>query len=142
MIHGNYIDGDWVEGPAVTPDINPSDVSETVGEYAQGDATAAETAIAAAKQALPAWSLASPQQRFDVLDAAGTQVLARRAELAELLAREEGKQLGEATGEVNRAGHILKFFAGEALRNSGELLPSVRPGMTVELTREPVGVVG
>jgi alpha-ketoglutaric semialdehyde dehydrogenase len=142
MIHGNYIDGDWVEGPAVTPNVNPSDVSETVGEYAQGDAAAAETAIAAAKQALPAWSLASPQLRFDVLDAAGTQVLARRAELAELLAREEGKPLGEATGEVNRAGHILKFFAGEALRNSGELLPSVRPGMTVELTREPVGVVG
>ena len=41
-----------------------------------------------------------------------------------------------------RAGHIFKFFAGEALRLSGEKLPSVRPGVDVEITREPIGVVG
>ena len=68
--------------------------------------------------------------------------MARKAELGELLAREEGKTLPEAVGEVTRAAQIFDFFAGEMLRLSGELLPSVRPGVGVEITREPIGVVG
>jgi alpha-ketoglutaric semialdehyde dehydrogenase len=68
--------------------------------------------------------------------------LARKDELGALLAREEGKTLPEATGEAARAGNIFKFFAGEALRGGGESLASVRPGVQVEITREPVGVVG
>jgi acyl-CoA reductase-like NAD-dependent aldehyde dehydrogenase len=59
-----------------------------------------------------------------------------------LLSREEGKTLAEGIGEVTRAGQIFDFFAGETLRLSGETLPSVRPGIGVEITREPVGVVG
>src|SRR5881628_1490025 len=66
---------------------------------------------------------------------------ARQGELADLLAREEGKPLAEAKGEVLRAAHIFKFFAGEALRVAGELVASTRPGLSVEITREPVGVV-
>ena len=59
-------------------------------------------------------------------------------ELGRLLSREEGKTLPEGIGEVARAGNIFKFFAGEALRLSGEKLPSVRPGVEVEITREPL----
>ena len=80
--------------------------------------------------------------RSDALDKIGTEILARREELGTLLAREEGKTRPEALGEVTRAGHIFKFFAGECLRLAGELLPSVRPGIGVEVTREPIGVVG
>jgi aldehyde dehydrogenase (NAD+) len=69
-------------------------------------------------------------------------MLARREELGRLLSREEGKTLPEGIGEVARAGNIFKFFAGEVLRRGGELVPSVRPGIDVEITREPVGVVG
>ena len=58
------------------------------------------------------------------------------------MSREEGKVLAEGIGEVTRAGHIFKYFAGEALRLAGEILPSVRPGIWVEITREPVGVIG
>src|SRR5689334_25039745 len=86
--------------------------------------------------------MTTPQQRFDELDAAGTQILRRRDELARLLAREEGKPLAEAAAEVGRAGQIFKFFAGEAVRLTGDVVASVRPGMTVEVTREPLGVVG
>jgi aldehyde dehydrogenase (NAD+) len=68
--------------------------------------------------------------------------LARKEELGTLLSREEGKTKPEGIGEVTRAGHIFKFFAGECLRLAGETLPSVRPGIGVEITREPVGVVG
>ena len=101
-----------------------------------------QKAVAGARAAFPSWSTTTPQQRFDMLDAIGTEILARKGELGDLLAREEGKTLPEATGEAARAGAIFKFYAGEALRMSGEVLASVRPGLGVEVTREPVGVVG
>src|SRR5688500_12282540 len=137
----NLIAGAWVDGPRTTRNINPSDTRDLIGEYALADAAQTRTAIAAAQDAAPAWGLSTPQQRFDVLDAIGTEILARRTELGDLLAREEGKRMPEAVGEVTRAGNIFKFFAGEALRQAGEVLGSVRPGVGVEVTREPVGVV-
>ena len=138
----NLINGEWVAGNSASRNINPSDTRDVDCEYAQADAAQVQAAIAAARAAAPAWGLSTPQQRFDVLDAAGTEILARRAELGDLLAREEGKTLPEAIGEVARAGNIFKFFAGEALRLSGDAVPSVRPGVGVEVTREPIGVVG
>lgn len=141
-MHKNLIGGEWVEGPRTSRNINPSDTRDLVGEYAQADADQARQAIAAAQKAQPGWAATTPQQRFDILDAAGSEILARKAELGDLLAREEGKTLPEAIGEVVRAGNIFKFFAGEALRAGGDVVPSVRPGIGVEVTREPIGVVG
>jgi len=138
----NLIAGAWTPGARAQSDINPSDTRDRIDDYALADAAQMADAIAAADAAFPTWSRSTPQQRFDVLDAAGSEILARRAELGDLLAREEGKTLPEAVGEVVRAGNIFKFFAGEALRCGGQALPSVRPGIGVEVTREPVGVVG
>ena len=137
----NFIGGEWVAGARSLRNINPSDTRDVIGEYALADMAQARAAVDAASAAFPAWSLSGPQQRFDVLDKAGSEILARSAELGDLLAREEGKTLPEAVGEVVRAGQIFKFFAGEALRQRGELLASVRPGISVEVTREPLGVV-
>jgi len=138
----NLIAGEWLDGHKTSRNINPSDTRDLIGEYAQADKAQTELAITAATAAFPAWSLSTPQQRFDILDAVGTEILARRTELGDLLAREEGKTLPEAIGEVVRAGNIFKFFAGEALRPGGETMPSVRPGVGVEVTREAIGVVG
>ena len=138
----NYIAGEWVDGRTAADNINPSDTRDVVGLYARADAEQAAEAIAAAHAAQPRWAASTPQQRFDALDAVGSELLARQAELGDLLAREEGKTRAEAVGEVVRAGQIFKFFAGETLRTGGELLASTRPGMSVEITREPVGVVG
>ena len=138
----NYIDGQWAESDKVSRNVNPSNLDDVIGEFAQADAAQTHHAIAAARAAFPKWSQSTPQQRFDVLDRAGSLILERKAELGKLLAREEGKTLPEAIGEVGRAGQIFKFFAGETLRIGGEIVPSVRPGMTVEITREPLGVIG
>ena len=138
----NYIDGQWVESDQVSRNVNPSNLDDLVGEFAQASAAQTHHAIAAARAAFPRWSQSTPQQRFDLLDRVGTVILERKAELGMLLAREEGKTLPEAVGEVGRAGQIFKFFAGETLRAGGEIVPSVRPGMTVEITREPLGVIG
>jgi aldehyde dehydrogenase (NAD+) len=138
----NYIDGAWVDGATWMPNRNPSDLADVIGEYAQADAGQAQAAVAAAVQALPAWSTGSIQERANVLDKVGSEIIARKDEIGRLLSREEGKTLPEGVGETVRAGHIFKFFAGEVLRLSGEKIPSVRPGVDVEITREPIGVVG
>ena len=140
--YDNLINGQWVEGKNYAPNANPSDLSDVIGEYAQGDASDVETAVAAAAAAFPAWSVSGIQARSDALDKIGSEILARKEELGDLLTREEGKTRAEGIGEVARAGQIFKFFAGECLRLAGESLPSVRPGIGVEITREPVGVVG
>jgi acyl-CoA reductase-like NAD-dependent aldehyde dehydrogenase len=141
-VRGLFIAGEWVEGARSADDINPSDTGDVVGRYAQGDASHAASAVAAAREAFPLWASSTPQQRFDVLDFVGSEILARKQELGTLLAREEGKTLPESVGEVARAGAIFKFFAGEALRAGGEHIPSVRPGIDVDTMREPLGVVG
>ena len=141
-MHKNFIAGEWIPGTQTSPNINPSDTRDVIGEYAQASAAQVTEAVAAAHAAFPAWAATTPQQRADMLDAAGSEILARRSELGDLLSREEGKTLPEGIGEVVRAGQIFKFFAGEALRLGGEWLPSVRPGVGVEVTREPLGVVG
>ena len=140
--HHNLINGHWTPGQSYAPNTNPSNLSDVVGEYAQGNAEDVQAAVAAAVAAFPAWSTSGIQARSDALDRIGSEILARKDELGELLAREEGKVRAEAIGEVARAGQIFKFFAGECLRLAGETLPSVRPGIGVEITREPIGVVG
>ena len=141
-LHRNLIDGEWLEGEGENENINPSNTDEVVGAYARASKKDAGRAIAAAKAAFPAWSRSGIQQRYEILKKASDEILARKDELGRLLAREEGKTLVEATGEVARAGQISAFFAGEALRIAGELIPSVRPGVEVMVQREPVGVVG
>jgi alpha-ketoglutaric semialdehyde dehydrogenase len=141
-LRAHLIGGEWVEGTEAQNDINPSDLSDVVGTYARADRTLAERAIAAAKAAFPAWSRSTPQQRFDLLDAAADEILRHKEELGELLAREEGKPRADGIAEAGRAGQIFKFFAGEALRLTGERVPSVRPGVEVDIYREPLGVVG
>jgi aldehyde dehydrogenase (NAD+) len=137
----SFINGHWESGVTTAISENPSDLATPVAEYARADARQADSALQAARDALAGWAAATPQRRADVLDFAGSEVLARKEELGRLLAREEGKTLPESVAEVARAGQIFKFFAGEALRVGGEKLASVRPGIEVDITREPVGVV-
>jgi aldehyde dehydrogenase (NAD+) len=137
----NFIAGEWCEGVESVVNRNPSDLDDAIGEYARASKAQAEQAIAAAYQAFPKWSLTPMQQRADALDKISAEILARKAELGDMLAREEGKTLVEAVGEVTRAAQIFKFFAAEIFRMGGELLPSTRPGINVEITREPIGVV-
>ena len=140
--HLNFINGEWLAGNTLAPNLNPSNLADVIGEYAQGDAAQLDLAVRAAEAAFPAWSTGGIQARSDALDKIGSEILARREELGTLLSREEGKTRAEGIGEATRAGQIFKFFAGECLRLAGETLPSVRPGIGVEVTREPMGVVG
>jgi acyl-CoA reductase-like NAD-dependent aldehyde dehydrogenase len=141
QLHKNLIDGEWVGSDGVE-NINPSNINEVVGVYARATVEETKQAIAAAKAAFPAWSRSGILERHAILRKTADEITARKQELGELLSREEGKTLPEGIGEVTRAAQIFDFFAGEVLRLSGEVLPSVRPGVGVEITREPIGVIG
>ncbi|WP_415220905.1 aldehyde dehydrogenase family protein [Pseudophaeobacter arcticus] len=142
MDYTNLIAGSWEDTSDGCANVNPSDISDILGMAAMSSTADMDRAIASARGAAADWARATPQMRFDVLDFIGSEILARQAELGHLLSREEGKTLPEGIGEATRAGQIFKFFAGECLRQTGDHLASVRPGVEVDVTRAPVGVVG
>ena len=138
---GIHIAGRWVAGASEIENRNPSDLSDLIGRYGQADAAQLDEALDAARRAQVAWWAAGIQKRHDVLMAIGTELMARAEEIGRMLSREEGKPLAEGRGEVYRAGQFFTYFAAEALRNQGDLAESVRPGIEIDVRREPVGVV-
>ena len=122
--------------------INPADTRETIAEYASGGAADAAAAVAAAKAAFPKWAAQTSVARGRILAKASQLLEARKGELAELLVREEGKTLAEATGEVQRAADILRFYGGLGYQLGGQTIPHDLPGNLMYTRREPLGVVG
>ncbi len=137
----NLIGGEWLDGEAA-PNINPSNVNDVIADYARATKADTAAAIDAADLAFAGWSRSDPIQRHLVLRKAADEIQQRKEELGRLLSREEGKTLAEGIGEATRAAQVFDYFAGEALRLTGEIVPSVRPSVNVEVTREAVGVVG
>ncbi|KJS44617.1 MAG: aldehyde dehydrogenase [Roseovarius sp. BRH_c41] len=137
----NFIAGLWQEGATTVVNRNPSDLSDRIGHFAQADAAQLEVAVQAARHAQADWGATGPQKRHDVLMAIGTEMMTRAEEIGRLIAREEGKPVAEGKGEVYRAGQFFTYFAAEALRQLGQTADSVRPGIEIDVRREPVGVV-
>lgn len=139
---GHFIGGQWTGASDALESRNPSNTDDVVARFPDGTAADVDIAVAAASEAFPAWSMASPELRADVLDKVAALIFARANELGELLAREEGKTRAEGVGETLRAARIFRYFAGEALRRHGQTLESTRPGLDVATYREALGVVG
>lgn len=139
--HSNFIGGKWVEAGASVADANPSDLSDEVGRYAQAGVEDVARVVEAARKGASKWGRTPIEQRYKALSAIGRELMARSAELGELLSREEGKPRAEGVGEVYRAGQFFEFYAAECHRQYGENAESVRPGVDVDVRREPLGVV-
>ena len=137
----NYIGGKWVGGAAEVASVNPSDVADIVGRFAQADLAQMNLAVAAAQEAQRQWAKTGLEKRQTMLAAVGDELKKRAAELGELLAREEGKPRAEGVGEVFRAGQFFDYYAAETLRQLGENADSVRDGVEIDIRREPLGVV-
>ncbi len=143
LTYTHFIGGEWIATPA---DVrfqtrNPADTREVVAEYALATAAEARQAIAAAQTAFPAWAGQTTVARGRVLSRAAQILESRKAALAELLTREEGKTLAEAAGEVQRAVDIFRFFGGLSYTLGGQTLPHDLPGNLLYTRREPLGVV-
>ncbi len=136
-----YIAGEWHSGISTIANINPSDITENLGHFSQASEDQVHQAIAAAKQAQPEWEKTPIERKQTILQAIGDELIARCDELGTLLSREEGKPFAEGRGEIYRAGQFFQYFAAEVLRQIGDNADSVRPGVSVEVTREAVGVI-
>ena len=141
--YGNLIDGEWTPARSgrTFQDVNPADTSDVVGELQASDAVDADDAVEAAVRAFPGWAKTPAPVRGKFLLKAAQALEARLDEVADLLAREEGKTIGEARGETTRAVRILEYFGGEGARLGGETVPSERDRVFMYTQRQPLGVV-
>ncbi len=137
-----YINGNWA---AATADasfdvINPA-TGQVIKGVADGGRAEARSAIEAAHEALPAWREATAYQRSAFLMRAHALMLERQEDLARVMTEEQGKPLRAAQTEVRYAADFLVWFAEEAKRVYGEIIPSARADQRFLITHRPVGVV-
>ena len=142
MNNCNYIGGQWVQGKGSIVNINPSDTSDIIAEYSSATSDQFEEAVQSALHAQREWEKVGIEKKSQILIKIGDELIHKSKELGELLSREEGKPLAEGIGEVARAGQQFQFYGSECLRLYGEKIPSTRPGFQVEISREPLGVIG
>ena len=139
----NLIGGEWTGARSgkVFQTQNPADTREAVAEYPHSNEEDARAAIEAAQNAFGPWSAMTPVARGRILSKTSQILDARKAELAELLTREEGKTLVESQGEVQRAIDIFRFFGGMSYTLGGQTIPHDLPGNLLYTVRQPLGVV-
>ena len=138
-----YIRGAWAEseGDSWLTDLNPSNAADIVAYVPEGTSDDARHAVSAAADAFGPWSALTGVARADHLYRWSVAIADRQEPLAQALAREVGKPIGEARGEVGRCIAILRYYAGEAVREVGEVIPAQTAGSLQFTLREPLGVV-
>ncbi|MFJ3048617.1 NAD-dependent succinate-semialdehyde dehydrogenase [Pseudomonas nitroreducens] len=137
---GHYIDGKWVTGGATYPVRNPA-TGALIVDVARGGAEETDAAIAAAERALPAWRALTAKERSARIRRWGELMLQRQDDLARLLSTEQGKPLAEAKGEVAYAASFLEWFAEEAKRVYGDVIPSHKGDARIVVIKQAIGVV-
>jgi len=134
-----FINGSWVNATARIDVINPA-TGESLGSVPDMGAEGAEAGIAAADRAFAGWRALAPIARADILRNWYEAIMAHQEPLARLMVAEQGKPLAEARGEIAYAAAYVRWFAEEARRAYGDILPS-SDDRRLFVLREPVGVV-
>ena len=139
--HHNYIAGQWQSSKDHSVNINPSDVSDTIGHYAIAQVKDIDQAISSAHDGQKKWEKFGLEAKYNFLMDIGVYLMDNASTLGELLSREEGKPKAEGVGEIYRSGQFFTYYAAEILRQIGDNSDSVRPDIDIDIKREPVGVV-
>lgn len=139
FVGGEWVGGEWVGGGGTFAVLNPADDS-LVADVADADAVLAARAVDAAAHAFETWRATTAAERARVLRAWHGLVLSHAEDLARLLSREQGKPLAEARGEIAYGAGYIEWFAEEARRTYGDVIPSPRAGTRILTIKEPVGV--
>ncbi len=142
MKASNFISGQWVEGTGSIKNINPSDTGDIIDEYTSATSEQFEQAVQSAIIAQKEWEKVGIEKKSQILIKIGDELIEKSKEIGELLSREEGKPLAEGIGETARAGQQFQYYGSECLRLFGEKIQSTRQGFQVEISREPLGVIG
>ncbi|MEJ0065216.1 MAG: NAD-dependent succinate-semialdehyde dehydrogenase [Caulobacteraceae bacterium] len=136
-----FVAGEWLDAADREEVFDPA-TGRSIGYAPRLKADQAERAIQAARASFPAWRSLAPRARGDLLSEWRRLVLENRDQLAEVVTLEQGKPLADARGEIEYGAEFLRWFAEEASRTYGEVIPSHLPGRKLTVQREPVGVVG
>ncbi|MEJ5063226.1 NAD-dependent succinate-semialdehyde dehydrogenase [Erwinia sp. MYb375] len=137
---GFLVNGRWQQATSTFDVLNPA-TGEVIAQVAKAGKTETEQAIAAAAAAFPGWRAQTAKQRAEILQRWYQLILENKAWLGRLMTAEQGKPLKEAEGEVEYAASFIQWFAEQAKRANGEIIPPAKPGSRILATREPVGVV-
>ncbi|ASG22335.1 NAD-dependent succinate-semialdehyde dehydrogenase [Nitrospirillum viridazoti] len=138
----NYIDGKWVDADSrATIDVIDPATSVRIGTVPRSGQMETRRAIAAADAAFQTWRRTTALERSQLLRKLHDLILQNQQALAELLTLEQGKPLAEATGEIRASAAYVLWFAEEARRVYGEVVPSPWADRRILVTKEPVGVV-
>lgn len=140
----NYINGEWVssESEELKENVNPAQINEIVGYVQQSSKEELDKAVEAAKNARSNWRKLTGAERGNILYKTAEIMESRLEEIAETLTREMGKPFLEAKGETARGIAILRYYAGEGLRKTGDVIPATDNKALMYTDRVPVGVVG
>jgi aldehyde dehydrogenase (NAD+) len=139
----HFVNGDWraSDSESWIADVNPSDSEDVLAHVPTGTVDDVTAAVAAASAAYPSWRATTGPARAELLHKWAGAIAARHEELAQLLSREVGKPIAEARGEVGRCVVILRYYAGEAVREIGEVIPAQVAGALQFSSHQPLGVV-
>lgn len=137
---GFLVNGHWQQANSTFDVLNPA-TGEVIAQVAKAGKTETEQAIAAAAAAFPGWRAQTAKQRAEILQRWYQLILENKAWLGTLMTAEQGKPLKEAEGEVEYAASFIQWFAEQAKRANGEIIPPAKPGSRILATREPIGVV-
>jgi malonate-semialdehyde dehydrogenase (acetylating)/methylmalonate-semialdehyde dehydrogenase len=137
----HFIDGAAVSAPGRTSPIYAPATGQVQAEVALGDAALLARAVDAAKAAQPGWAATNPQRRANILFAFKQLVETHMQELAELLAREHGKVVSDAKGDIRRGLDVVEFACGIPHLLKGEHSGGAGPDIDVFSLRQPLGVV-
>ncbi|AKH42136.1 succinate-semialdehyde dehydrogenase/glutarate-semialdehyde dehydrogenase [Altererythrobacter atlanticus] len=140
LISRAYVAGEWLEGDDTPIRVEDPFTLETIAEVASVNASTAQQAVNAAAGALPAWAARPAKERGAIVRRWFELIVQHREDLARLITRENGKPMREARGEVDYANQFMEFYADEATRVLGEIIPAAEPGRRMLAEREPVGV--
>jgi aldehyde dehydrogenase (NAD+) len=140
---GLFIAGQWEQpdGGARFLSVNPADKRDIIGSFGAATPRDVRRAIDAAREAFPQWRALSGFARGEILRKAADILEKRLEEIARALVRENGKTILEARGETARGVALLRFYSGEGVRSTGEVIPSANPRTLIYTTRVPLGVV-
>ncbi|WP_312416695.1 NAD-dependent succinate-semialdehyde dehydrogenase [Pseudescherichia sp.] len=137
---GYFVDGVWKTLDNTFDVTNPA-TGEVIAKVAKAGKKETEEAIAAAARAFPAWRAKTAKERSTILYRWYSLIIENKTWLGQLMTSEQGKPLKEAEGEVEYAASFIQWFAEEAKRANGEIIPQIKPGSRILATREPIGVV-
>ena len=137
---GDLADGQWHQAASTFDVTNPA-TGEVIAQVAKAGKAETEQAIAAAERAIPAWRAQTAKARAEILTRWYQLIIENKRWLGQLMTTEQGKPLKEAEGEVEYAASFIQWFAEQAKRTNGEIIPPAKPGSRILATREPIGVV-